>query len=41
MKGFTYSVAKIGCKVIELDGTLPVKENVEIIKNNISGGTYR
>ncbi|MBP5178737.1 MAG: AAA family ATPase [Lachnospiraceae bacterium] len=35
------SVAKIGCKVIELDGTLPVKENVEIIKNNISGETYR
>ena len=26
------SISKIGCKVIELDGTLPVQKNIEIIK---------
>lgn len=28
----TDSIDKIDCKIVELDGTCPVKENVEIIK---------
>ncbi len=35
------SVSKISCEVIELDGTLPVKKNVEIIKERLENSYIR